>query len=287
MSDRADAHIHLFKNGFRASFTARPGVQIDEAALYASLAADYRVKQALVVGYEGEAWAEGNNAHISALARQHSWSRPVAFVHLGAPPDPAALDARRRQGFVGVGLYIFGPDSLQSLQRISDDVWAWITEKRWLVSLNSRGEDLAGWAPILDRHPELRLLVSHVGLPPRAAQPPSAPTARAAMAELIGLARFPGVHVKLSGFYAISDPGYAYPHRAAWPYVEALVETFSPKRLLWGSDFTPSLDSVSFAQTIGMFAEMPFFSDEDRRAIEGANLLSLLGEVQTAATAPA
>lgn len=279
MCDRADAHIHLFENGFQGSFTARPGVRIDEASLYASLGADYRVKQALVVGYEGDGWARGNNAYIAAMAQRRAWVRPVAYVRLDAPPDLADLNRLHKEGFVGVSMYVFTDDDIHRLQMISDDTWGWIVGHRWLVSLNARGRALAAWKPILDRYPELRLLVSHLGLPPRVAQQPSAKAARTALAELIELARFRETRVKLSGFYAISEPGYAYPHRAAWPYVEALIAAFGPKRLLWGSDFTPGLDSVSFAQTIGLFAAMPFFSDQDRRAIEGGNLLGLLGEV--------
>jgi L-fuconolactonase len=281
MSDRADAHIHLFENGFQGSFTARPGVRIDEGALYTSLAADYRVKQALVVGYEGEAWARGNNAHIAAMTRQHAWVRPLAFVHLETPPDLDGLNVLWKQGFVGISLYVFSRHEVHALQQISDDVWVWIARHHWLVSVNTRGRGLNGWRPILDRHPELRLLISHMGLPPQVSQAPSADMARTALAELIEIARFRETRVKLSGFYAISEPGYAYPHCAAWSYVGALAEVFGPKRLLWGSDFAPALDSLSFGQTIGLFAEMPFLTDEDRQAIEGGNLLSLLGEIQT------
>ena len=93
------------------------------------------------------------------------------------------------------------------------------------------------------------------------------------------LARFPSVCVKLSGFYALTVPGYDYPHRNAWPYVAALIESFGVQRLLWGSDFSPSLEVVSFPQTIGLLAQMPFLTDKDREQIEGTNLLRILGEV--------
>lgn len=286
MSDRADAHIHLFENGYQGSFTARPGVRIDETSLYASLAADHQVKQALVVGYEGDAWAKGNNSHVAAVATRHAWARPVAYVPVDAPPDLAGLRRLQEQRFVGVSLYVFADGDVRALQMITNDVWAWIVRQRWLVSVNSREQNLAGWRLILDCHPELRLLVSHLGLPLRVAQAPSATAAHTALADLVRLARFPETQVKLSGFYALTDPGHAYPHRAAWPYVEVLVEAFGTKRLLWGSDFPPSLGSLSFAQTIALFAEMPFLSDEDRQAIEGGNLLRLLSEVRTGTITP-
>ena len=94
------------------------------------------------------------------------------------------------------------------------------------------------------------------------------------------LAAFPGSRVKLSGFYALSDPGYDYPHEVTWPYVEALLGAFGPERLLWGSDCTPCLEKLSFPQTLGLFAKMPFLDDRMRRRIEGANLLEMLDSVK-------
>ena len=98
------------------------------------------------------------------------------------------------------------------------------------------------------------------------------------MRHVLALAEYPQVRVKLSGFYALSKPGYDYPHRAAWPYVQSLVEEFSTDRLLWGSDFFPAADHVTFPQTYGLFGEMPFLDDRDRQKIQGENLLKLLRE---------
>ena len=38
MLERADAHIHLFRQGFQEGFSARPGVHIDELACFELLA---------------------------------------------------------------------------------------------------------------------------------------------------------------------------------------------------------------------------------------------------------
>jgi predicted TIM-barrel fold metal-dependent hydrolase len=59
--------------------------------------------------------------------------------------------------------------------------------------------------------------------------------------------------------------------------VEVLLEEFGASRLLWGSDFAPSLEWVSYPQTLGLLAEMPFLDEPGRRRIEGENLLALLG----------
>jgi predicted TIM-barrel fold metal-dependent hydrolase len=254
-------------------------VQPDEVTLYAALAQQHDIAQVLAVGYEGQPWAAGNNRYLAELAAVRDWIRPVAFIHDPAGLDVAALEQPARERFVGLSLYLFDDAVLGALGRVSDDVWTWLASRRWLISVNSRGAHWAAWAPILGRHPDLRLLVSHLGLPAAAERAPDAATARGALETVLALARFAGVRVKLSGFYALTSPGYDYPHRAAWPYVAALLEAFGAGRLLWGSDFSPSLEWLSFPQTFGLLAQMPFLNDQDRRRIEGTNLLELLVEI--------
>jgi len=279
MPPRADAHIHLFEGGYHASLAGRPGVQIDEATLYGSLLEEHDIRLALVVGYAAEAWCRGNNAYLEQQVRRHAWVRPLAYLNPTALPDLSQLQAWASGGFVGVVFYLFNDEATQALHHLPDAFWRWITERGWLVSANSRGAHWLAWRTILDRHPELRLLVSHLGLPPRVAEPPSAELAATALESVIALSAYPGPQVKLSGFYALTDPGHDYPHRAAWPYVQQLLAAFGPQRLLWASDCTPCLDWVTLPQTYGLLGQMPFLSTDARQAIEGGNLLTLLTHI--------
>lgn len=279
MSERADAHIHLFEGGYRASLEARPGVQLDEAALYDSLATEYGVRYALVVGYAGQPWCADNNAWIAAQARKYAWVRPLAYVDLDQVLAVKQLEALQDQGFVGIVLYLFDQAQGEALGRVPAEVWAWLAERRWIVSVNSKGGLWSVWRKVLDQQGGLRLLVSHLGLPPRVAAPPTPAEAAQALAPVLALAEYPGPCVKLSGFYALTEPGYDYPHRAAWPYVVALRAAYGAGRLLWASDFSPCLDNLTFPQTCGMFDHMPFLSEAERCQIKGANLLALLGEI--------
>lgn len=278
MSRRADAHIHLFEGGFQGSLAARPGVQLDEAALYDSLAQEHRVRCTLVVGYAGQPWCADNNAWIAAQARKYAWARPLAYVNLEQPLTVGQLEAWQDQGFVGLSMYLFEQAQGEALGQIPAEVWAWLAARRWLVSANSRGEMWSAWRGILDQQGELRLLASHLGLPPRVGTPPTPTEATQALAPVLALAEYPGPRVKLSGFYALTEPAYDYPHRAAWPYVEALLAAYGAGRLLWASDFSPCLDNLTFPQTYGMFAHMPFLNAAERHQIKGGNLLALLGE---------
>ena len=183
------------------------------------------------------------------------------------------------QKFVGLSVYVFDDGIESALARVDAAVWAWLEKRRWLISVNSKGARWAVFVPVLERHPQLRLLVSHLGLPPAVEGTMTEASVHQRLGSVKALARFPGVCVKLSGFYALTVPGYDYPHRNAWPYVAALIESFGVQRLLWGSDFSPSLEVVSFPQTIELLAQMPFLTDKDREQIEGTNLLRILGEV--------
>jgi len=166
--------------------------------------------------------------------------------------------------------------ALEKLRQFPDEIWEWMIEHGWVLSVNASGEAWSAWTDILDRHEQLRLLLSHLGLPPKATGPIDAATARAAMIHQTGLAKYPQVAVKLSGFYALTEPSYDYPHELAWPYVKVLLKVFGVERLLWASDYTPCLNHHTVPQTLHLFDKMPFLSAGDCEAITGGNLLKLL-----------
>ena len=281
MTARADAHLHFFKPGYAAVLpeNCRRG-QPDEITLYKALAEQHDITQVLAVGYEGEGWAAGNNQYLAELAGECHWLRPVYFVAQPQTLTIPTLEQLRQQRFAGLSFYVFDEPMIAALSRMPDEVWGWLVRRKWLVSVNSRGDYWNVWPQILGHRPQLRLLVSHLGLPPAAERSPTKTEARLRLKSVVALAQFPGARVKLSGFYALTQPGYDYPHPAAWPYVETLLQEFGSTRLLWGSDFSPSLEWVSFPQTFGLFAHMSFLTTDDIERIEGGNLLALLNEVE-------
>ncbi len=273
---RTDAHIHLFAGGYggEGAQARRPGVRIDEAALYASLAAEHGIAEALVIGYEGQGWAAGNNRHIAALARRHAWIRPCAYVTAEDLGDTRSIRRLTRQPFVGIALYVFDEAMSAAVSTAPDEVWKRLADQRLLISVNSTGKLWSIWHRVLARHSALRLLASHLGLPPRVRAAPSA--AARALKPLSDLAAWPNVYVKLSGLYALSDPSHAYPHVATRPYVMEVLKRFGPRRLLWGSDFSPCLASVSFPQAVASTDLLPVGV---RRHVRRNNLQRLLAQV--------
>jgi L-fuconolactonase len=103
--------------------------------------------------------------------------------------------------------------------------------------------------------------------------------ARTALAPVLKLASFPSTYVKFSGFYALAMPDYAFPHRASFPYAQAVSEAYGSRRILWASDFSPALESVSFAQTVAVLEAMSWLTPEDLAAIYHDNLAQLLATI--------
>ena len=237
----ADSHIHLFENGYQDS-----GKNTLET--YLPLIHEFSISRALVIGYEGEPWALGNNAYIVNLKKSNSWISPVAFLK-ASDLSLENLEILVDQGFVGISLYVFTYEDVGILQDIDDEIWQWLVDNKWLISVNSKGDHWLLWIEVLKRNTTLTLLISHIGLITIPTKPAHEDEIANSLTAIASLMNFSNVYLKLSGFYALepTDPVHAY--RMLEPYIRYVVEKFSADRLIWGSDFPLSLDKVFFAQT--------------------------------------
>lgn len=281
---RADSHIHLVRDDYAwATARAKAGTSYDEPVLYNGYCEMYGVEAVLVVSVRPE-----NDQYVADAAKQYKWCRGMAAF------EPATLTVSALENLSSVflpdspgkiaGIALRSAGGAKALSSVDSGVWEWIDRRRWLISQNNSGDGWLSWLPILEKHPNLRLMIAHLGLPeqspPSEREHPASPEVYARRLDaVVALSRFPGPRVKLSGFYAVAAPSHDFPHRGAWGLVETLVRAFGVERCCWGSDFSPCLSHLSYPQTFDLFARMPFLSDADRELIEGGNLLQLLREV--------
>ena len=275
MDQLADAHLHLFTNGFRGrggSSPAGPGLEVDA---YESLARRHGIVAGLVVGYEGEGIDPDNNSYIRSLAATHPWMSTVADVSTNAASDPTQLHLLLELGHRGIALYLPDIETAKVVSSWPTGSWRLLEEANALVSVNAGPAGIQGLAGVVERTPGCTFLFSHLGDPGRFTQPPSTDDAAHRIGALLRLARNDNVYVKISGLYAISDPANAYPHEAAWPFIDVVLQKFGPDHCLWGSDFSPCLDDVSFEQAIRnpVLEGLP---PADYERVMGGNLLELL-----------
>jgi L-fuconolactonase len=263
----ADAHVHLFDGGFIGRY-GRPCSGGDDIECYGAFRREHEIGAALVVGYEGDARYIGNSRFIADLARSNDWIAPLAFVLPDSPAIPG-------EEFLGISLYLLGVRDTEQLADWPQTTVDALTAAESIISINASPAALERLTPVLARLDTCRVLISHLGDPGAHATTPSTADARDALKPLLALAKLPHVGVKLSGLYGISDPPHDYPHHAARPFVELLVDRFGPQRLYWGSDFSPALDFVSFSQTVEAVANLPW-TDSEREAVMAGNLRELL-----------
>jgi len=271
----ADAHLHLFRDGYRGSHGARTVPDGTEIAAYENYRARFEIRAGLVIGYEADGIDPGNNAYIRGLASTRPWLHTLAYV------DPATAStegviALLAAGHVGIAVYAPGPDEAAAIVAWPAALWAALDSARAIVSFNARPEAIAVLGPFLrTAGANTRFVFSHLGLPGRHATAPSKTEAAARIRRLLDISDMKNVFVKISGMYAVSDPPSAWPHEAAGPFISVLLDRFGPGRCLWGSDFSPALEFVSFSDTIAV-AWLHTLKPEARENVMGGNLLRLL-----------
>lgn len=122
----------------------------------------------------------------------------------------------------------------------------------------------------VDRHPNQPFVLDHIAKP-LIAQGTLEPWAT----NLRELALRPNVACKVSGLVTEADPAHWSPAQLT-PYLETVVEAFTPARLLAGSDWPVCLAGVEYAAWFqllrGFFAP---FSPTEQAAIFGANATAL------------
>jgi L-fuconolactonase len=270
----ADAHLHLFVEGYGGVRGSSPAGG-DETAVYERLRHYHGIERSLVLGYEGEPGYLGNSDYVLSLARTRPWMAPLAHLPITPAPTLATLQEFSSRGAIGFAVYPASPSEGQAFNDWPSAVFVEIRRQRALLSVNADPDTTAQMARIGADLDGCTVLFSHLGSPGRCSRPPGLVAAREQLEPLLALAACSNVNVKFSGLYAISDPDHDFPHDAAKPFVDVVLDAFGPSRLLWGSDFSPALDFVSFAQ----LADARLLSGCTQAEIDsvmGGNLLRLL-----------
>ncbi|MER7455793.1 hypothetical protein [Micromonospora sp. NPDC126480] len=146
--ERADAHLHLFADGYPGRYGRSPAGG-DELTVYDSLRRVHGIGPALVIGYEGAAEFAGNNAHLARLAAAHDWIAPVAYVPPTGTANPDDLDRWWSAGFVGISAYLTGPQASRTFTGWLDAAAGDLNRVGALLSLNATPAATAHLGPTL------------------------------------------------------------------------------------------------------------------------------------------
>jgi predicted TIM-barrel fold metal-dependent hydrolase len=126
--------------------------------------------------------------------------------------------------------------------------------------------------PVAEKHPQLTLILDHMGLTAAMLKDNSLD---AAIAQTVALAKYPNVSVKVSASPGLSrEP---YPFRDVAPILKRVFEAYGPQRSYWGTDITNSYAKASYRQRISQFTEeLPFLTESDKDWVMGRAILQRL-----------
>jgi len=208
-----------------------------------------------------------NTYALDAVRRYPSRFAVMGRIPLQDPKSAALLPKWKDQpGMLGVRLTFNTPETLAWLSDGTAD-WFWpAAEKSRLPVMFLAFGNVDKFGPIAQRHPELPLIIDHMGVNTAIAK-------EGKMAEKIGdavaLARYPNVGVKMSNLVNASlEP---YPFRDLNDHLKRLFDAYGPQRCYWGTDLTnTSFNRVTWRQRITHFTEeLSFLSESDKDWVMG------------------
>jgi L-fuconolactonase len=188
------------------------------------------------------------------------------------PADPAVAETiaewAATQGAVGIRLLLNRMASDDPEDAGANRVLAAAAAHGQPVNLlcGGRLDQAAGLAA---RHPNTRLVIDHLGLrQPFEPPPPEEPWAD--LPEVLKLAQYDNVAIKITGACTLSHRDF--PYDDIWDPLSRIFDAFGLERCLWGTDWTRACALLSYEQGVEAFRVAGRLSDSDRTMLMGGAL---------------
>lgn len=236
------------------------------------------------------ALAVTSEAFIEVAAKRYPgrFAGVVTFNHSSA--DLAADAARVRNSPINVagraltGNWMDATLRPEFTQGKFDPLFA-AAEKVGLPLFASTHGHCAVMGAVAERHPGLTLIIDHIGVRQHPVSPPTSEPWKT-FPDLLQLARYPNVHVKLCGAPLLSEQ--AYPFDDLWPQLARLFDAFGVNRVMWGSDYTrmrsadlprgerPRRRGLPYADSMNFLLRSERLSFSDKEALFGGTARRVL-----------
>jgi predicted TIM-barrel fold metal-dependent hydrolase len=265
-----DSQIHIWENGkMSPQHRQIPTYSMDDAL---KEMAEAGVDAAVI--HPPSTLGEAVNTLAVEAVRRH----PEKFCILGhfdlQSPDRENIvkNWRQRPGMLGFR-FTFNQPHQQSWWTDGSLDWFWAAcEREGLPVGLLAGGNMVALGSIAERHPRLKLHIDHMGRGGGGSSKDDA--AFANLGEMLALAKYPNVGLKLSG--APSYSSEPYPYRNIHQYIRRMFDAFGAQRCFWGTDITRM--PCSYRQCVTMFTEeLPWLKGRDQELVMGQAVCDWLG----------
>lgn len=198
------------------------------------------VTQAVFIQYMGNT----DNRYLLDCMAAHPGKFAAAML-VEADDDGSRIRSWAEQGIGGIRL----PATFRGTGR--DPLAHWRTAAALGLVVSAPCSPAALLTPefteVVERFPDLQIVLEHLGGVGHGAQPPYAE-----FQQMLALARYPNLTIKLPGFGEFCTLPHPFAHIP--PLVEMTLEAFGPQRMMWGSDWPPvsSREGYTNALQVGL-----------------------------------
>lgn len=266
-----DSHVHVIDPArfpYAADAWYKPvGAEIGTAANLHQVLDAHGISKALLVG-PNSGYNTDNRCMLDAIAHSAGRFKGIALVRNDA--SLGELQDLKAQGVIGAAMNV----SLLGVEYYSDT-----------APLLQHLRDLDMFAQLQVQHDQLlplrdmlvdsgaKLMFDHCGRPD-----PAKGVDQAGFAALLALAETGRASVKLSSLGKCS--ALQHPYSDAWKFVHALLEAYTPKNLVWASDwpFLRAPTRVDYGPILSLFEQL-IPKAADRHAIQWETPNRLFGFV--------
>jgi predicted TIM-barrel fold metal-dependent hydrolase len=262
-----DAQVHIWGSG-------TPSGHHRQTSIYT---AEELIKEMDAAGVHGAvlhppSWDPGSNELAVEAAKKY----PDKFCILGwfpldKPEERKRIETwKQRPGMLGLRWSLTRPEQENWHQDGTMD-WLWPAAERAGTPVATMAwRFLPLFRQIAERHPNLKLIIDHLGLVRSA----KGAAAFADLDALCSLATCPNVAVKATG-----APGYsaeAYPFRDIHDGLQRIFDAYGPHRFFWGTDITRM--PCSYRQCVTLFTEeLPWLKGNDLELVMAQGVCDWLG----------
>lgn len=251
---KIDSHVHILDP---KQFPYAPDVWYEPIGAEQGTAADlmqvmasHGVQHALLV-QPNSGYGYDNRAMLSAIAKHKDEDGNGRFKGMAMVKNNASLGELQdlqAQGIVGIAMNaaLLGVDFYSSIEPLLSR----LRELGMWAQMQVQHDQLVSLSPMLEAS-GAKLMFDHCGRPD-----PTSSVAQEGFQALLKFAETGRAAVKLSGFNKCSIG--QYPWADAKPFVDALVEAYTPQNLIWASDwpFLKAPARIDYGPLLTLFAQL-------------------------------
>ncbi|WP_316862813.1 amidohydrolase family protein [uncultured Cohaesibacter sp.] len=257
-----DSHVHVWKIDPKFPFSPerKPPTEDATVEMVMDMMKANGISRTVLIQMIYYKW---DNSYIAdVLKRYPGQFHGVARVN---PEDPAAPDHLERlvkeDGFSGVRISPYTAEKYDWIKGpLMPPLWKKCADLNSVMTVLTEAPRLPQLIPLIEANPDLTVVIDHMA--------DVALDDEQGLKDLLALARYPKVYLKISHLWKISKQ--PYPYNDSMDRLKVVYDAFGPKKLMWGTDWPVSGKWLTYPQAVQLYREhLSFMPKEDQAQILG------------------